>query len=54
MLARWDPLPLELRHQPFFVLGIFEIGSRELFVWAGFDLLILLTSFHLLLNLLVS
>jgi hypothetical protein len=22
---------------PFFVLGIFEIGSHELFAWAGFE-----------------
>jgi hypothetical protein len=29
-------LPLEPLHQPCFVLGIFEIGSRELFAQAGF------------------
>jgi hypothetical protein len=27
---------LEPLHQPFFVIGFFEIGSQELFVWAGF------------------
>jgi hypothetical protein len=31
-------LLLELLHQPFFVLGIVEIGSWELFVLAGFEL----------------
>jgi hypothetical protein len=31
-------LPLKPLHQPFFVLGIFEIGSFELFAWAGFEL----------------
>jgi hypothetical protein len=25
-------------HQPFFVMGIFEIGSHELFAQAGFEL----------------
>jgi hypothetical protein len=30
MLAR-HTLPLESLHQPFFVLGIFKIGSHELF-----------------------
>jgi hypothetical protein len=29
-------LPLESLHQPFFVLGIFEIGSHNLFAWTGF------------------
>jgi hypothetical protein len=23
-------------HQPFFVMGVFEIGSCKLFAWAGF------------------
>jgi hypothetical protein len=31
-------LPLEPLHQPFLVLGIFEIGSHELFAWVGFKL----------------
>jgi hypothetical protein len=31
-------LYLEPLHQPFFVLGFFEIGSHELFAWAGFEL----------------
>jgi hypothetical protein len=22
---------------PFFVMGVFEIGSQELFAWAGFE-----------------
>jgi hypothetical protein len=30
MLARQALLPLKPLHQPFFVLGIFEIGSLEL------------------------
>jgi hypothetical protein len=25
-------------HQPFFVMGIFEIGFQELFTWADFEL----------------
>jgi hypothetical protein len=29
-------LSLEPFHQAFFVLGIFEIGSCELFAWMGF------------------
>jgi hypothetical protein len=32
-----DPLSLEPLHQPFFVLGIFNIGSCELFTLAGFE-----------------
>jgi hypothetical protein len=32
-----DALQLEPLHQPFFVLGIFKIGSQELFAWAGFE-----------------
>jgi hypothetical protein len=31
-------LTLELLYQPCFVLDIFEIGSLELFAWAGFKL----------------
>jgi hypothetical protein len=31
-------LPLEPLHLPLFLLGIFEIGSRELFTWVGFEL----------------
>jgi hypothetical protein len=34
-------LGLEIRAysiSPFFVMGFFEIGSRELFAWAGFEL----------------
>jgi hypothetical protein len=31
-------LPLEPLHQPFFVLSIFKIGSKELFPLAGFQL----------------
>jgi hypothetical protein len=30
-------LHLEPLHQPFFVVDIFEIGSHELFAWAGFE-----------------
>jgi hypothetical protein len=30
-------LHLETLHQPFFVKGFFEIGSRKLFAWAGFE-----------------
>jgi hypothetical protein len=30
-------LHLEPLHQPCFVLGIFKIGSLELFAWAGFE-----------------
>jgi hypothetical protein len=33
-------LHLEPLHQPFFVMGFFEIGSRKLFPWAGLILLI--------------
>jgi hypothetical protein len=29
---------LEPLHQPFFVKGFIEIGSLELFAWAGFEL----------------
>jgi hypothetical protein len=35
MLARHKPL--EPHHQPFFVLGIFEIESHDLFARAGFE-----------------
>jgi hypothetical protein len=36
--AAWtQSLHLEPLHQPFFVIGIFEIGSLELFAWAGFE-----------------
>jgi hypothetical protein len=31
-------LHFEPLHQPFFVKGFFEIGSRELFAWASFEL----------------
>jgi hypothetical protein len=31
-------LPLEVFHQPFFGLGIFDIGSHELFALTGFKL----------------
>jgi hypothetical protein len=31
-----DPTPLHL--EPFFVMDFFEIGSQELFAWAGFEL----------------
>jgi hypothetical protein len=31
-------LHLEPIHQPFFVMDFFEIGSSELFAWAGFEL----------------
>jgi hypothetical protein len=31
-------LHLEPLHQPFFVMGFFEIGSCKLFAWAGFKL----------------
>jgi hypothetical protein len=30
-------LHLEPFHQPFFFDGFFEIGSHELFSWAGFE-----------------
>jgi hypothetical protein len=30
-------LHLESLHQPFFVIGFFEIGSHKLFAWAGFQ-----------------
>jgi hypothetical protein len=30
-------LDLEPLHQPFFVMGFFEIGSHILFTWAGFE-----------------
>jgi hypothetical protein len=33
---RAGALSLEPLHQPFFALGIFHIGSHELFAWAGF------------------
>jgi hypothetical protein len=29
---------LESLYQPFFVLGIFELGSHELFAWTSFEL----------------
>jgi hypothetical protein len=32
---------LEPLHQLFFVRGFFEIGSNELFDWAGFKLILL-------------
>jgi hypothetical protein len=38
MLARQSFLLLEPLLQPFFLMGIFEIGSHELFAWAGFEL----------------
>jgi hypothetical protein len=31
-------LHLEPLHQPFSVMSFFEIGSYELFAWAGFEL----------------
>jgi hypothetical protein len=30
-------LHLEQLHQPFFVMGFFEIGSFELFLWTGLN-----------------
>jgi hypothetical protein len=30
-------LHLQPLHQPSFVMGFFEIGSLELFAWAGFE-----------------
>jgi hypothetical protein len=37
MLARQAVLLLESFCQPYFVMGFFEIGSLELFAWAGFE-----------------
>jgi hypothetical protein len=37
-------LHLEPLHQPFFMLGIFEIGSHELFPWAGFESVFLIST----------
>jgi hypothetical protein len=36
LLSQAGALPLELLCQPFFMLGIFEIGSCELFAQTGF------------------
>jgi hypothetical protein len=38
MLAREALYHLSSFHQPFFVLGIFEMGAVELFVWAAHKL----------------
>jgi hypothetical protein len=38
MLAKQALSPLEPLQQPFLVMDIFEIGSKELFAWAGFKL----------------
>jgi hypothetical protein len=35
--GRCSILPLEPLHQPFHVLGIFKVGSYELFLWANFE-----------------
>jgi hypothetical protein len=32
------PLPWALHQPSFLVIGFFEIGSWELFAWAGFEL----------------
>jgi hypothetical protein len=37
-------LPLELLHQPCFVVCIFKIGSLKLFAWAGFEPILLISA----------